>query len=146
MTVHDFGWVSADLAPFSQRVPAGTYPVSVSHRADDVNMALRVHFADKPTARWVKAARVGSDNQVIVVAGNVVVLDFAPMPTCRKEWIEELYQDHLMASDGDVFSIAGGPDDAVMVQAGYGDGVYPAYWGVAKDGTITDLLVDFLVD
>ena len=51
-----------------------------------------------------------------------------------------------MATDGDVFSIAGGPDDAVMVQAGYGDGVYPVYWGVAKDGTITDLLVDFLVD
>jgi hypothetical protein len=68
------------------------------------------------------------------------------MPTCRTERIEELYQDHLTATDGDVFSIAGGPDDAVMVQAGYGDGVYPMYWGVAKDGTITDLLVDFLVD
>ena len=146
MTVHDFGWVSVDLAPLSQRVPAGTYPVSVSHRADGVNVALRVQFVDKPTARWVKAARVGSDNQVIVDAGNVVLLDFATMPTCRTEWIEELYQDHLMATDGDVFSIAGGPDDAVMVQAGYGDGVYPVYWGVAKDGTITDLLVDFLVD
>jgi hypothetical protein len=146
MAVHDFGWVDVDLAPLSQRVPAGTYPVFVSHRADGVNMALRVQFADKPAARWVNAARVGSDNQVIVDAGNVVVLDFATMPLCRNEWIEELYQDHLMATEGDVFSIAGGPDDAVMVQAGYGDGVYPVYWGVATDGTITDLLVDFLVD
>ena len=41
---------------------------------------------------------------------------------------------------------AGGPDDAVMVQAGYGDGAYPVYWGVANDGTITDLVVDFLVE
>lgn len=146
MTVHDFGWVSVDLAPLAQRVPAGTYPVSISHRADGVNAALRVQFVDEPTARWVKASRVGSDNQVIVDAGNVVVLDFATMPTCRHEWIEELYQDHLTATDGDVFSIAGERDDAVMIQAGYGDGVYPVYWGVAKDGTITDLLVDFLVD
>jgi len=146
ITVHDFGWVSFDLAPLSQRVPAGTYPVSVSHRADGVNVALRMHFVDKPAARWVKAARVGFDNHVSVDAGNVVVLDFATMPTCRRERIEELYQDHLMATDGDVFSIAGGPDDAVMVQAGYGDGGYPVYWGVTKDGTITDLVIDFLVD
>jgi hypothetical protein len=146
MTVHDFGWVGVDLAPLSQRVPAGTYPVFVSHRADGVNLALRVQFTEKPTARWVEAARVGSDNQVIVDAGNVVVLDFVTMPRCRNEWIEKLYQDHLMATGGDVFSIGGGPDDAVMVQAGYGDGVYPVYWGVAKDGTITELLVDFLVD
>ena len=97
-------------------------------------------------ASWVKAARVGSNNVVTVDAGNVVVLDFATMPTCRNEWIEGLYHDHLEATDGDVFSIAGGPDDAVTVQAGYGDGAYPVYWGVASDGTITDLVVDFLVD
>jgi hypothetical protein len=146
IAVHDFGWVAVDLAPLSQRVPAGTYPVFVSHGADGVNMALRVQISDKRAARWVHAARVGSDNQVIVDAGNVVVLDFTTMPLCRNERIEELYQDHLMATKGDVFSIAGGPDDAVMVQAGYGDGAYPVYWGVAKDGTITELLVDFLVD
>lgn len=147
MTVHDFGWVGVHLAPLSQRVPAGTYPVFVSHRADGVNTALRVRFADKPAARWVSAARVGAENnEVTVDAGNIVVLDFTTMPRCRNERIEELYQDHLMAAEGDAFSIAGGPDDAVMVQAGYGDGVYPQYWGVAKDGTITDLVVDFLVD
>ena len=146
MTVHDFGWVGVDLAPLSQRVPAGTYPVLVSHRADGVNAAVRVQFSDEPVMRWVIGARVGSDNQVIVDAGNVVVLDFTTMPRCRNERIVELYQDHLRTTDGDLFSIAGGPDDAVVVQAGHGDGVYPVYWGVTKDGTITDLLVDFLID
>ena len=146
IAVHDFGWLAFDLAPLSQRVPPGTYPVVVSHRADGVNVALRVQFEDTSTTSWVKAARVGSNNFVSVDAGNVVVLDFATMPTCRNEWIEGLYHDHLEATDGDVFSIAGGPDDAVMVQAGYGDGAYPVYWGVASDGTITDLVVDFLVD
>ena len=146
MAVHDFGWVGVDLAPLAQRVPAGTYPVLVSHRADGVNAAVRVRFSDEPVTRWVKGARVGSDHQIIVDAGSVVVLDFTTMPRCRHERIVELYQDHLTTTDGDVFSIGGGPDDAVVVEAGYGDGVYPVYWGVAKDGTITDLLVDFLVD
>jgi hypothetical protein len=145
MAVHDFGWVAYDLAPLAQRVPPGTYPVVVSHRADGTNVALRVTFADEQATKWVDAERVGSNNVVSVDAGNVVVLDFATMPTCRNDWMDELYQDHVMATDGDVFSIAGGPDDAVMVQAGYGDGGYPVYWGVADDGTITDLVVDFLV-
>jgi hypothetical protein len=146
MAVHDFGWVSYDLAPLAQRVPAGTYPVEVSQRGDGTNVALRVDIADQPTARWVKAARIGSDNLVSVDAGNVAVLDFTTMPACRNQRIEELYDEHLSATGGDVFSIAGGPDDAIMVQAGYGDGVYPTYWGVAHDGTITALVVDFLVD
>ncbi len=146
MAVHGFGWVAFNLSPLSQRVPPGTYPVVVSHRADGVNVALRVQLDDQSAVRWVDADRLGSDNLVSVDAGNVVLLDFATMPTCRNEWIEGRYQDHLGATDGDVFSIAGGPDDAVMVQAGYGDGAYPVYWGVANDGTITDLVVDFLVE
>lgn len=33
-----------------------------------------------------------------------------------------------------------------MVQAGYGNGVYPVHWGITNDGTITDLLIDVLID
>jgi hypothetical protein len=146
MAVHDFGWLGYDLAPLAQRVPAGRYAVEVAHRRDGTNVALRVQLSDDPTTRWVEADRVGSGNVVPVDAGNVVVLDFSTAPTCRNEWLEQLYADHLTATDGDVFSIAGGPADAVMVQSGYGDGGYPAYWGVADDGTITQLVVDFLVD
>ena len=148
MTVHDFGWVHAELAPFEQRVPPGTYPVSVSRRADGTNMALRLQLADLPASRWIEADRVGFDNTIIVDAGNVALLDFTTMPPCRNEWIEELYQDRIAGDQrpsGTVFSVAGDVDDAAFVTSGYGDGGYPAYWGVAADGTITDLVVDFLV-
>jgi uncharacterized protein DUF4241 len=141
--------VNFDLAPFEQRVPPGSYHVSVARRADGMNMALRLQFADLPASRWIEAERVGFDNTISVDAGNVVLLDFVTMPPCRNEWLEELYQDRIAADQwpsGTVFSVSGDVDDAAFVTSGYGDGAYPAYWGVAGDGTITDLVVDFLVD
>lgn len=32
-----------------------------------------------------------------------------------------------------------------MFESGFGDGVYPAYWGIDEDGEITSLIIDFLV-
>jgi len=149
ITVHDFGWVHTDLAPFEQRVPPGTYLVNVARRADGTNLALRLQFADLPATRWVEADRVGFDNTISVDAGNVALLDFMTMPPCRADWLEELYQDRIAGDPrppDTVFSVSGDVDDAAYVTSGYGDGAYPAYWGVAGDGTITDLVVDFLVD
>ena len=91
---------------------------------------------------------MGFDNTISVDAGNVALLDFTTMPSCRTEWLEELYQDRVgdqSPPSDTVFSVAGDVDDAAYVTSGYGDGGYPAYWGVAADGTITDLVVDFLV-
>lgn len=35
--------------------------------------------------------------------------------------------------------------NVTMFQSGYGDGVYPSYWGIDKDGNVTSLVIDFLV-
>lgn len=75
IAVHDFGWVNFDLAPFEQRVPPGTYGVSVARRADGMNLALRLQLADLPASRWIEADRVGFDNTISVDAGNVALLD-----------------------------------------------------------------------
>jgi hypothetical protein len=32
-----------------------------------------------------------------------------------------------------------------MFESGYGDGVYPAYWGIDEQGEITSLIIDFFV-
>lgn len=32
-----------------------------------------------------------------------------------------------------------------MFESGYGDGVYPAYWGIDEEGEITSLIIDFFV-
>lgn len=46
---------------------------------------------------------------------------------------------------GNVAILAGEVVDAVMVSSGYGDGTYPCYWGLAADGSLTSLVVDFRV-
>lgn len=35
--------------------------------------------------------------------------------------------------------------NVIMFHTGYGDGIYPAYWGLAEDGTVCSLIIDFIV-
>ena len=32
-----------------------------------------------------------------------------------------------------------------MFHSGYGDGLYPSYWGIDKDGNVVSLVIDFFV-
>ncbi|RPD38412.1 DUF4241 domain-containing protein [Chitinophaga barathri] len=35
--------------------------------------------------------------------------------------------------------------NVIMFHTGYGDGIYPAYWGIGEDGTVCSLVIDFIV-
>ncbi|MGN7719625.1 DUF4241 domain-containing protein [Chitinophaga sp. 22620] len=35
--------------------------------------------------------------------------------------------------------------NVIMFHTGYGDGIYPAYWGIAEDGSVSSLVIDFIV-
>ncbi|MDV6168730.1 DUF4241 domain-containing protein [Flavobacterium sp. DG1-102-2] len=43
------------------------------------------------------------------------------------------------------FKIPNSENNIIMFQSGYGDGAYPAYWGIDKNGEIVSLIVDFFV-
>lgn len=43
------------------------------------------------------------------------------------------------------FTIQNTDLNVMMFQSGYGDGVYPAYWGVTNDNEIVSLVIDFFV-
>jgi hypothetical protein len=147
LTAHDFGWVRYDVAPFHRRVPAGSYPVELARDGDGTNVAVLMRFSDQEAIARIPALRVGSGNVVSVDAGNVAILDFAGLTSCGEAQVEEIYQDQAqeIGTLGAVFSLTGAAPEAVMVQSGYGDGAYPAFWGITADGSVTDLVVDFLV-
>jgi hypothetical protein len=147
LTVRDFGYGDFDLAPLARRLRAGTYRVEVSAVAG-TNVALRLLISEAPVVSWHPAELTGGSNIIGVDAGNVAILDLATLVGCDAQQVEELFQEEslrLLDAAGTVFSLTGDVNDAVMVTSGFGDGAYPCYWGVAQDGTIASLVVDFLV-
>lgn len=147
LTVRDFGYGDFALAPLVRRLRAGTYRVEVSTVAG-TNVALRLLVSEAPAVSWHPAEVTGGSNIIGVDAGNVAILDLATLVRCEAQRVEELFQEQslrLLDTAGTVFSLTGEVNDAVMVTSGYGDGAYPCYWGVAEDGTIASLVVDFLV-
>ena len=143
LAAHDFGLVQHDLAPLDRRVPAGSYPVEVARDASGTNVALRMLFAEAPVATRVPARRVGGSHEVGVDAANVALMDFAGIGASSIASAEEAHQDHA-GTDG-VFALPGSGAQVAMTTSGLGDGAYPAFWGLSQDGTLVDLVVDFLV-
>ena len=48
------------------------------------------------------------------------------------------WNDHHPNKDSD--------NNAIMFASGWGDGYYPAYWGMDKDGNTIELVIDFLIN
>lgn len=147
LTVADFGWIKDNHAPLIHRVPAGTYPVEVSE-AGGTNVALRLLLSEAPPVSWHPAERTNGTHVVGVDAGNVAIVDFGSLATCEARQVETLYQQGVVDTTeghGSVFSLTDATPDAVAVHSGKGDGAYPCYWGVAADGALTQLVIDFAV-
>lgn len=147
LTVRDFGYGEFALEPLRRRVPAGSHPVEVA-TVDRTNVALRMRLSELTPVSWHPATRTDGSHVVGVDYGNVAILDLASLVRCEAQHVEELFEtqaQRLSTAPGTVFSLRGEATNAVMVTSGYGDGGYPCYWGVAADGTLAALVVDFLV-
>lgn len=48
------------------------------------------------------------------------------------------WNDHKISNDND--------NNVIMFASGWGDGYYPAYWGLNENGDITELVIDFLIN
>lgn len=147
LTVLDFGAVDAQFSPLSRRIKPGTYAVEVAMAAD-LTVGVRLLLSEAPAVSWHPARFTDGTNGVGVDAGNVAVLDVGSLVECQAQRIEAMFQEHverLMETPGTMFSLTSDVADAVMVRSGYGDGTYPCYWGLADDGNLTSLVVDFRV-
>lgn len=147
LTVLDLGSVDAHFVPLARRILPGTYAVEVAAAAD-VTVALRLLLSEAPAVSWHPAEFTDGTHGVGVDAGNVALLDVGSLVECQAQRIEAVFQEHverLMETPGTMFGLTGEVVDAVMVSSGYGDGTYPCYWGLAADGSLTSLVVDFRV-
>jgi hypothetical protein len=147
LTVLDLGFVDAHFVPLARRIPPGTYAVEVA-RVAGMTVGVRLLLSEAPAASWHPAEFTDGTHAVGVDAGNVALLDVGSLVMCQAQRVEEMFKEHvgrLLETPGTMFGLGGEVVDAVMVTSGYGDGAYPCYWGLAADGTLTSLVVDFQV-
>lgn len=168
---YDFGWRGADFLPLSRRVPAGEHPVEIAvaegpHPRGGIygtTCAVRVLFQpNTEVARWAPAETVRSpktnhnpSHYVGVDSGMVTLVDADAMMSLEEQNQERHYEsmvprDVVKGASTRYWTthLASTPDqapDCLCVHSGHGDGAYPCYWGLAADGSIASLVVDFLV-
>jgi hypothetical protein len=146
LVVGDLGYRADTLSLLRHQVPPGRYEVSVA-LVFRRNAALRLKVSDRRVASWHPAETVAGSSSFGVDAGNIAILDVSAMLglTARdKERAFERYTDGYRKSNMRMLSLSQ-DDDTAIAAPGWGDGRYPAYWGVDAKGRPAVLMVDFMV-
>ena len=142
----DLGYDPGVLSPVGQRVPVGRYPAEVAI-AFERNAALRVRFSDREAVAWHPADMGDGGHGVGVDAGNVAVMDIAAILTLNARDKERAFESYARADrrpNSRMLTLVQ-PNDSAIADSGWGDGRYPAYWGVDADQRPVVLVVDFLL-
>lgn len=166
--------VQPDAAAFSRTVEPGTYPVSFIRGAADYSRPalLVIRFSDAKIERFELATIEGQDlgtlkdDEFFGIGVDAGIAGFANATygaaQARFEKAEQEkpgseysnYYDDVIANampgkGGDEFALDRPFKDedaaAAMTQAGWGDGFYPTFWGLDKDGKPALAFVEFFV-
>jgi len=146
LSVLDFGYDNNDARPLARTVAPGSYPVE-RVTAFGRNAAVRVRFTDEAPVSWHPASLPGSGHVFGVDAGCACIVDYVGYSTMTRREKTAAY-DRFCAVERPAtleFPLGGGADAGIAVDSGYGDGGYPAYWGVDAEGEVAQLVVDFMV-
>ncbi|WP_418061440.1 DUF4241 domain-containing protein [Pimelobacter simplex] len=148
LTVVDLGYENDDARPLARTVPPGTYPVEVS-TVFGRNAGLRLLLGPGEPVAWRRAEVAGGGHVLGVDAGNLCLADYPSYAVVVRRDKEHALD--LLARETARPAVRGhafGDDDrvtAIVADSGWGDGAYPAYWGLDADGTTVQLVVDFVV-
>jgi len=144
VAIMDFGYNIYDLEPLHRKVTAGSYPVETVEIHDRV-AGIRVRFSeDQCPARWY-AAKTPTGNGVYGVdAGNLAIMDVEGLLELSHLKKEALYSDWAHTYQPQMLSMSSA-DDCVITSSGFGDGAYPAFWGVDENEQLVSLYIDFMI-
>lgn len=155
--------------PFAQRVAPGSYPVIASVAAlvngDQRVACVMLRLREAPVARWEMARLEGQEGVTLeedeffgysVDAGVGCFMDAHAAAALdaryeSDESYDEALIDAMEASRADgwehanvMLDLASGVN-LVMVESGWGDGIYASYWGYDAQGAPVCLVTDFSV-
>ncbi|MGO7213831.1 DUF4241 domain-containing protein [Rhizobium ruizarguesonis] len=159
-----------DRPALARTVPPGEYPVTL-YQAFGRVAAASMRFAEGKPDRWELAVLPGQDPATLkdgeifgypVDAGLGCYMDADTLDLIgeREEQVHAQkpdsdvnYYDDVLASDLEANKgtyalhrpVAGKKGNVAVFWSGWGDGFYPAFWGLDRDGRALVLLTDFSV-
>lgn len=141
----DFGYDNHDARPLARTVEPGSYPVDRVTAASR-NAALRVRFSEQKPVAWYPASVAAGGHVFGVDAGNACIVDYPAYSAMSRRAKATQYRRFTTAQRPAALEVPlGGADVGVVAESGYGDGTYPAYWGLDADGRTAQLVIEFLV-
>ncbi|WP_454852363.1 DUF4241 domain-containing protein [Rhizobium binxianense] len=159
-----------DRPALARTVPAGQYPVTL-YQAFGRVAAASMRFADGKPERWELAVLPGQDVKTLkddeifgypVDAGLGSYMDADTLALIgereqqaqtQKPHSDVNYYDDVLAPELEANKeayalhrpVAGKKGNVAIFWSGWGDGFYPVFWGLDKDGRALVLLTDFYV-
>lgn len=149
--------------PLARVVARGRFPVELMTNGDTIALAAILFLdparVDLDTLRWEMAmwptqdaATLGADQffgyPVGAGLGCYMDADAAAWIDVHGDEFDEHFND-VLSADLDaagyaVYQPGAGAANCVMFRSGYGDGVYPSYWALDRDGVAIALITDFM--
>lgn len=149
--------------PLARVVARGRFPVELMTNGDTIALAAILFLdparVDLDTLRWEmamwptqNAATLGADQffgyPVGAGLGCYMDADAAAWIDAHGGEFDEHFNDvlnaDLDAAGYAVYQPGEGAANCVMFRSGYGDGVYPSYWALDRDGVAIALVTDFI--
>lgn len=144
LAAFDLGY--PDISPFLRAVPPGDYAVETS-TAFGRNAAVRVVLGPGEPIAWRPAERLEGGHGVGVDAGNVAIVDLAALGSVTVRDRERAFAP-LAVTQGPfarMLTFGGETPVGAVVESGWGDGSYFAFWGFDETGALVQLVVDFML-
>ena len=140
----DFGYDIYEFEPLQRRVSPGQYPVETVTVHNRV-AGIRVIFNDgEQPVKW-HAANTQSGNGVYAVdAGNLAIFDVGNILDLNHIKKERIFNKWCLTGKPELLSMTG-EDDCIISKSGFGDGAYPAFWGVNTENELVSLYLDFMI-
>lgn len=170
-----------DIAPFVKKVPAGTYPVTLSVFAEEGYavryLAAKLSITNAQPERFQLAMKPGEFAESLgpqevfgfPVGSGLACFCDAEVQEAYADFCEDwkrshpngnIYDDYFsdffagnavqnpmyQQEEGDWLNwkLPGNNGNIIMFNSGFGDGVYPAYWGYDERGKICCLVLQFV--
>jgi hypothetical protein len=157
-------------SPFTVVIPAGTYPLQAwvavlfrdGVRWDRGNAALQLVVRDEPAVRWELALVRNQDASTLgdgqffgysVDAGVGTIADLVAVRALANwefDRVDEVYMREVPGPEPVISLVGAVTDDqtganVVIVQSGWGDGVYPTFIGYTAADAVASFVTDFMI-